>query len=90
MPAAFEVELRKAIDTNPGISPYYAKEVLRVLDGPDTLIKRMVLRRLERHAEAHIREETSVVGEVDWSQVDWSKYLGILLKILLAILPFIL
>lgn len=86
----FAEALAKGISDNPGVSPYMAGEVLRILNAPDSLRKRFALRVLQNHAEAHLKEDPNTprdaLGAIDWSKVDWAAVLGVLLKVLVAII----
>ncbi len=94
-PGDFEQNLTKAISDNPGVSPYNAGTVLLALQkkhpGP---VRRLLLRRMESHAAAHIGHDPNTprdaAGAVDWSKINWSLWLSILLKVLVALLPLLL
>ena len=60
----------------------------------DTLRKRLALRMLENHAEAHLKDDPNTpkdsAGAIDWASVDWATVLTTLLKIFVAILALLL
>jgi len=86
----FAEALAKGISDNPGVSPYMAGEVLKILNAPDSLRKRLALRVLENHAEANLKDDPNTprdaLGGIDWANVDWAKVLGVVLKVLVAII----
>jgi hypothetical protein len=89
----FAEALAKGISDNPGISPYWAGEVTKILNAPDSLRKRLILRRFESHATAHLQDDPDTprdaTGAIDWANVDWAKVLTTLLKILVVVLSII-
>ncbi len=91
----FAEALGAGIANDPDANPYYADRITNLLASPDSIRKRVVLRMLENHAEAHVknyygdatpRDET---GAIDWSKIDWAAVLTTLLKILVALLPLL-
>ena len=72
---------------------FYGQRILHLLNSPDSLRKRVALNILQRHAEAHLATEDvarTAAGAIDWSQIDWAKWLGILLKLFVTLLPLLL
>jgi hypothetical protein len=72
-----------------------ARRLLALIDGPKTRRRERVLTRLERHATAELvsmgrMTAAQAAGAIDWSAIDWNKVFDVILKILLAILPFLL
>lgn len=89
----FCTALRAEIDQgHPGVEPHEAEQIRHVLDAPDSLRKRIVLRILERRATHFVVEHgyAASAEEIVWANIPWSEILGVLLKVLLALLPFIL
>ena len=66
--------------------------LLRRLDAMTPARRARVLVRMEAHARTHLVAAgmASATGVIDWSSIDWSKVLDVILKILMAILPFLL
>lgn len=89
----FVESLAKGISDNPGVSPYWAGEVTKILNAPDSLRKRLVLRSFQRHAEAHLADDPNTprdaTGAIDWANIDWAKVLTTLLKILVVVLSIL-
>jgi hypothetical protein len=83
--ATFEEALRTQIESKP-TRKLRAKRILNILNKPDSARRRFLLKRMENHAAAQL--DVNPVG-FDWSTVDWSKLFDMLLKILLALLPFL-
>ena len=69
-------------------------KVMEIVNAPDSLRKRLALRMLENHAEAHLKDDPNTpkdsAGAIDWASVDWATVLTTLLKIFVAILPLLL
>lgn len=86
----FQTSLANGISNNPAVSPYYAGQVLKILNAPDSLLKRLALKILQNHTEAAIKDDPNTprdaTGAIDWSKVDWTLYLEIVLKILVAVI----
>lgn len=82
----FATAFGAAIDANPTVEPEVAAKVKEILAGHDGLLKRILVRRMEHAAAAHLDEGA---GAIDWSKVDWSAVLGFILKILVMILPLL-
>lgn len=91
----FADQLRTAIDNDPDANPYYSDRIKGLLDAPDSLRKRVALHMLENHAAAHVKNyygdnvPVDAAGAIDWSKIDWPAVLGVLLKILVALLPLL-
>ncbi len=90
---AFAESLAKGISDNPGISPYWAGEVTKILNAPDSFRKRLIMRRFEAYATSHLADEPDTprdaTGAIDWSKVDWAQVLTTLLKVLVVILSIL-
>lgn len=63
------------------------KRILDILKGPKTRRRDRIVARMETHTRLVIGEADA---EVDWSKVDWKSVIEIVLKFLLALLPFLL
>ena len=63
--------------------------LLKRLDGMFPARRKRVVARLEKHATTYLVGEGVKVGAagIDWSTIDWSKFLEQILKLLLALLP---
>ena len=88
----FETELRKAIEADPDLKRK-GKRILKVLDMRPSKRKERILERMEAHVRATIYPEgvnTGSSAEFDWSTIDWTKLLGVIVQVLLALLPFLL
>jgi hypothetical protein len=83
----FAEGLRQAITDNPDHEPAIAARVVAVLNGPDSLRQRLLLRRME--TRVCIGMGYGGTAAFDWSKVDWAAVLGMVLKMLLIILPLI-
>ncbi|VTT98956.1 unnamed protein product [Gemmataceae bacterium] len=83
----FEEALRDQIESRP--ETIRSQRVLKVLDMEDGPRRDRILARMERHAAAHLDLAGDAKG-IDWSAIDWAKLFEQLLKILTALLPFLL
>lgn len=81
---AFEHGLRNALESDPALSRR-GQRILAVLNARPSKRRTRRLERMERHARAHFGGE---VG--DWSDFAWGTFIDVLIRILLALLPFIL
>jgi len=88
-PTTFETALREQVESR---KSRRGRFLLRKLDGMRPARRKRVVARLEAHARAHL-VGAGVIGAteaIDWASIDWQKWLGILLQIFLALLPFLL
>ncbi len=83
----FEEALRDQIEGRP--DTIRSRRVLAVLDMEPSARRDRILGRMERHAAAHL-ELKGEPGKIDWGAVDWAKVFDLVMKILAAILPFLL
>lgn len=97
--STFASELQNALNTGNGVYAMggeYDENLLRLrqlLDQPDSLRKRIVLRILEHRATLWVHDNhpgKTVTGAIDWASVPWEQIITGLLEVLLMILPFIL
>lgn len=87
----FETALREQLETQPR-GRIRGRRLLKILDSKPSKRRTRILARLESHARAHLVSEgmASATGAIDWGSIDWSKVFDTLLKILMALLPFLL
>lgn len=88
----FETALREQLETQPR-GRIRGKRLLKILDSKPSKRRTRILARLEAHARTHLVSEGVVGADAvgfDWSSVDWQKVFDVILKILLALLPFLL
>ena len=79
----FEQALRQQLEATPD-RKRRGKKLLALLNSPKSKRRTRKIERLQRHAEAHIGREPG-----DWSDIDWASLFDTLLKLLLALLPFL-
>lgn len=82
---SFEVNLQEQLTGTP-VLVRRAKRILDILNSPPSPRRTRRIARMERHAAAAI----DATGKIDWSKVDWAKFLETILAVLLKLLPFIL
>ncbi len=61
-----------------------AKRILAVLDAAPSKRRTRRLDRMQRHVEVELG-----MNIADWSDIDWPKLFDTILKLLLALLPFL-
>lgn len=83
----FEEALRDQIEGRP--ETIRSRRILAVLDMEPSARRDRILARMERHAAAEL-EIKGEAGKIDWSAIDWGKVFDTLMKILSAILPYLL
>lgn len=90
----FETALREQLNARPKsrFRGRWAQRLLKLVNGPPSAKRTRILARLESHARAHLVSEgmASATGAIDWSSIDWNKVFDTILKILMALLPFLL
>jgi hypothetical protein len=86
----FAAELQAHLEADPNLRRR-GKRILDVLKSRPSKKKDRTIARMERHAAAAIEREAPTEDgvSIDWSQIDWKKWLGIILKILLMLLPLL-
>ena len=79
----FESGLRSHLNSKSKLS---AKEqqIMGVLDAPDSKRRTRRMHRMENHARASIDAHPEE-GAIDWSKIDWSKILQMLIKFITMI-----
>lgn len=83
----FVDNISKAIASNPRIRPFAARQLTKVINGPDCLKKRLILRSLESHARTHVAHVTGATIEaIDWAKVDWNAFLDVILRLISLVL----
>lgn len=78
----FERELANHLDSlpRPGAKE---KRLKRILELPRDNPRRIrVLRHLETSATTEMKLEAGSNGKIDWTEIDWGKLIGFLLKLL--------
>ena len=87
----FEDALREHLEADPKLRRR-GKRILAVLNGRPSKRRTRQIERWERHA----RVELGLAAEAfpndvafDWSTIDWAKWLGIIIQLILALLMFI-
>ena len=83
----YEQALRQAIADNP-IQGRRAAKLLKLLNARASKRRTRQLARMERHTAALLGLPEAF--PIDWSRIDWSKWLPTIIGMLLALLPFIL
>src|SRR5690348_16790591 len=63
-------------------------QILGILQAPDSHQKERRVRRMERHVRRHLGFTDT--EQIDWSSIDWSKVLSVVLQLLAALLPLLL
>lgn len=90
MTAEFLEHFQAGMTANPDVEPELAKQAIAVINGKKSIRRTLILNALERRARQAGAEDQGVdIEAVDLSKIDWAKVLGIVLKILLLFLPFI-
>lgn len=86
---AFDGALQNAL-TKFGGKKHKASEriILKIINAPDSPKRTRQLAVMEELTRAHLHLPAQ--GAIDWSQVDWSKILQGLIRVLIAILPLLL
>ena len=92
MSTDFEFNLRKHLEANPS-RKRRAKRILAILDSKPSRRRTRRIEAMEKHVEAQLAASGRMkywVDMPDWSAIDWAKLIDIILKLLLALLPFLL
>ena len=84
MYGSFEHNLRQTLEPTPDLRRR-GKKILAILDDKPSRRRTRRIAAMERHAAAHFGEGRAI----DWSKIDWSKIIEVLLPLLLALLKFI-
>ena len=90
----FEVSLRAALEADPP-QRRKAKRMQRILDAGPSRRRARQLQAWEDHVRVHLAAghatRVRALGDkFDWSSIDWKKWLGLAIKIGLALLPLLL
>ena len=85
---SFETELRKALNDAPSEDKQDARRIKRILDMPASPRKKRILARMERHVAVQLDMKGD--AKIDWKTIDWSAMLSTIIKVLAALLPFLL
>lgn len=89
----FAESLQQQLESTPHLRRR-GQKILEVLKSPRSARKDRIIRRLERHATAALDEKVVAkaggVEGIDWSKIDWQKFLSQILELLLKLLPLIL
>ncbi len=83
----FEDGLRNALEADPALSRK-GRRILEILNAPRTARRARRIARMEAHARVFLGKDAPQYS--DWSDFDWSSFIGILVRILLALIPFLL
>ena len=83
----FRESLIEQLESTPSLRRR-GKRILAILNGPATRRRERIVARMERQTRVVMNIKDDV--EVDWSKVDWKAVIEIVLKFLLALLPFLL
>ncbi len=85
-PSNFAIALRQRIETTE--AGHESRRLLAILDAPDSRHRDRQLHRMERHARVHL--DLADGAQIDWQSIDWAKVFDVLVKVLIALLPFLL
>lgn len=87
---AFAANIQEQLEAK-GTANLSAKEkkIMALLTEPASPRKDRRLARMENHARAALDMDPSQ-GAVDWSKIDWTKWLGTVLSVLVKFLPLLL
>lgn len=91
---SFADNLRAQLEAEPKLRRKGAR-ILAILNARPSKRRTRRIERMEAHARAELNENNmgqQIFGPdtIDWSMVDWSAVLLTIVKVLLALLPFIL
>jgi len=64
------------------------RRIMRILNSPDSAKRDRQLLRMENHTRAHL--DLPITAAIDWESFDWQLWLGVVLRLLLALLPLLL
>ena len=91
----FEQALREQLEATADLRRR-GKKILAILNARPSKRRTRQIDRMERHVVAHLGSDyfgpdpDPIMVGIDWSSIDWSAVLQVILKLLLALLPFIL
>ncbi len=83
--ADFEAGLREQLESTPDLRRH-GKKILNILNARLSKQRTRRIDLMERHARASVESDKAI----NWFTVDWSAIIKTILKVLLALLPFIL
>ena len=87
---AFEHNLRAQLEAEPKLRRKAAR-ILAILNARPSKRRTRQITRWEAHAAAELQlnDEIPVGSRIDWSSVDWMKWLGIIVSVILALLTIL-
>ena len=83
----FEQALREQLEATADLRRR-GKKILAILNARPSKRRTRQIDRMSAHTAAHLGIDEGL--GIDWSVIDWSAVLQVILKLLLALLPFIL
>ena len=88
--ASFADNLRAQLEAEPKLRRKAAR-ILAILNARPSKRRTRQIARWEAHAAAELRLDALPrrFGQIDWSQVDWARWLSIIVSVILALLTIL-